>query len=55
MSAPLPLDPMTVIGEGMASLHEMYVSAVEAGFTKDEAMILIVKTALGTLAAGGDR
>jgi hypothetical protein len=38
---------MTVIGEGMAQLHELYESAVAAGFTKGEAMTLIVRMALG--------
>lgn len=46
--SPLPSDPMTELAEAMTSLHEMYLSAIAAGFTKREAMTLTVRLALGS-------
>lgn len=35
-----PPDPFTVLGSGMAQLHELYVGACEAGFTPSQAFEL---------------
>ena len=35
-------DPITVLGEAAAQLHELFRSYVEAGFTEDQALKLII-------------
>jgi hypothetical protein len=39
-------DPTTALGEAMITLHEMYLSAKEAGFTEAQAMQLVIATML---------
>lgn len=42
---------ITPMGEGTSSTHELYLSYVEAGFTQDQAMqIILVITAEGVRA-----
>lgn len=36
-----PGDPLTVLAGGMAQMHEMYQSMIDAGFHRDEAMELL--------------
>ena len=39
--APTPPDPLTVLTEAAAQLHEMYASFVRAGFMPDQALALV--------------
>jgi len=45
------IDPFTSFEEGAAQLHEMLVSYVKAGFTREEGMRMII--AILTAAIGG--
>ena len=43
-----PQDPITDLAAGAAQLHELYVSYLNAGFTREEALRLVI----GILTAG---
>jgi hypothetical protein len=45
-----PGDPISSMGEAAVTLHEMFVSLVEGGFTEDQALRLLAYR----LAADGD-
>ncbi|MFB6955463.1 hypothetical protein ACFCYB_00145 [Streptomyces sp. NPDC056309] len=47
-----PQDPITHLAAGAAQLHELYTAYVDAGFTPDQAM-QIVLTILTAGATGG--
>jgi hypothetical protein len=36
-----PPDPLTVLAEAAAQLHEMFISYVRAGFTEQQALYLV--------------
>ena len=38
---PPPTDPITILGEAAAQLHEVYCSYIGAGFTEQQALYLI--------------
>jgi hypothetical protein len=40
--ADTPEEPMTMLSQGSATLHELFLSYQEAGFTEDQAMRLII-------------
>jgi hypothetical protein len=49
-------DPMSVLAEGAAQIHEMFLSYQEAGFTEQQALYLVgcaIKAMLAPPAAGG--
>jgi hypothetical protein len=37
-----PQDPITDLAAGAAQVHELYVSYVDAGFTPDQALRLVI-------------
>jgi hypothetical protein len=39
----MPSDPITVMGQGAAELHELFLSNIKAGFTRKEALYLTGK------------
>lgn len=41
MSGEKPTDPMTVLGEGSAAIHEIFLELLSAGFTEWQALRLI--------------
>lgn len=43
MTQPVPPDPMTALGEGAAMHHEVFMAWVRAGFTRTEALQLLVE------------
>jgi hypothetical protein len=38
---PAPQDPVTALAEAAASLHELYVTYVQSGFTPAQALYLV--------------
>lgn len=42
-----PVEPMTELLESAVSLHELYLSYVEAGFTEQQALYLIGQVLAG--------
>lgn len=40
-----PTDPMTVMAEAAATMHELYLSLVEAGFTEMQALYMTAQIA----------
>jgi hypothetical protein len=54
---PMPgIDPgaaMTALAEGMTQLHEVFRSAVEAGFSEEQAMQFILEIFRSTAREGG--
>lgn len=36
-----PRDPISALGEMAASIHEMFLAYVKAGFTEDQALYLV--------------
>lgn len=47
-----PEDPLSALAEGVAQQHEMFMAYVDAGFTRPEALKIII--AMITANAGGD-
>jgi hypothetical protein len=37
-----PVDPITTLAANMAQLHEVYLSAVAAGFAPEQAMQMVI-------------
>lgn len=48
-----PEDPMTSLAEGAASLHELFMAYVNAGFSRDEALRITI--GIITASFGGGR
>jgi hypothetical protein len=44
----LPTDPMSTLAAGAAQMHEMFMSYVDAGFARSEALQIII----GIMTAG---
>ena len=42
MTRPMPPDPLTELMKGAAHAHEMYRAYVDAGFTEEQALRLII-------------
>lgn len=38
----IPQDPMTMLAQGAAAQHEIFMAYVEAGFTRPEALAIII-------------
>jgi hypothetical protein len=49
----LPDDPMTVLAQGAASAHELFTAYVTAGFTRAEALQLIVAVMVAHIQGAG--
>jgi hypothetical protein len=49
----LPDDPMTVLAQGAASAHELFTAYVTAGFTRPEALRLIIAVMVAHIQGGG--
>lgn len=41
MTSPMPPSPLTSLGQGAATVHEMFTAYMEAGFTRREAIQLV--------------
>jgi hypothetical protein len=50
---PEPQDPLTDLAAAAAQLHELFVSYVEAGFTEDQALRLIIGVITAGITGGG--
>lgn len=37
-----PIEPLTALAEGMVALHEFMTSAIQAGFTKEQALEMVL-------------
>jgi hypothetical protein len=46
-------EPMTELAEGAVQTHELYTAYVDAGFTPDQAMQLIIAFMIKALGGGG--
>jgi hypothetical protein len=44
-----PEDPMTALAEGAASMHELFMAYVNAGFTSAEALQIVIAMATASI------
>ena len=47
-------DPLTVMAEGMAQMHELFISMLAAGFSENQACKIIGHMLAGAQNGGGD-
>lgn len=47
-----PVDPITALAEGAAQIHELFLAYVNAGFTPEQALRIVIGMVQGAAAAG---
>jgi hypothetical protein len=52
LEPPTPPDPITILGEAAAQLHELYCSYIGAGFTEQQALYLVGQIITATIRKG---
>lgn len=52
MSDDMPIDPISELAAGMMGFHEFYSSAVQAGFSPEQAFVMTLELLRAGLARG---
>jgi hypothetical protein len=47
-----PQDPLTELAAGAVQLHELYIAQVEAGFTEQQAMQIVIAVLTASMGGG---